>query len=225
MRERKVNARERQATWVAVVDGEMNFMPDKQVLFEVGRKMLLQATSSQPLSLLVVVIDDLPELEMVFGEKAAREAIDKATAELRRLTTKKGAVLWTSPSVCAVLLPGFTRDQAVAAVADTLGNPLCIEFDADDHEIVLVPEFRVETVGDESSVEELYESICRDIDQVLLSEQSRQKYLEHERESHVQHAQPEVTSPGAAATHPAKNILTPDYPSMPATMAVPLGGR
>lgn len=226
----------RPATGVAVVDGETNAMPDKQVMFEIGNEMLLRARrNSQPLTVLVFELSDLPELELVFGSGVAREAIDRTTAELRRLTTSKGVALWTSPTVCTVLLPRLSRDQAIAAVHDTLGKPCCIEFDADGDEIVLLPEFRVQTVDDNASIEEVYESLCREIDQVLLSEQHRQKYLERERESylhlererefHSQGAELEVINPSAAATRRTRKILQADYPPMPATIAVALGGR
>lgn len=226
----------RLATGVAVVDGGMKAMPDKQVMFEIGNEMLLGARrKSQPLSVLVFELNDLPELELVFGSSVAREAIDKTTAELRRLTASKGVALWTSPTVCTVLLPRFSRDQAIAAVHNRLGKPCCIEFDADGDEIVLVPEFRVETVGDNTSIEEVYESLCREIDQVLLSDQRRRKYLERERESyshleweresHSQHAELEIISPSAAPTPRTRKILQAVYPPMPATIALPLGGR
>lgn len=180
---------------------------------------------NHPLSVLVFALNDLPELECVFGSRVAKEAVAKMTAKLERMATRKGLVLRTGPTIFTVLLPSVSRDSALAAIHATLGQACCIEFDAGGDEIVLVPEFLVQTMCDTRSLEEVYDGLCSDIAQARLTEQRRQKYLERERESHSRPMELQVARLRAQPRpRPPKTFQTV-YAPMPANIPIPMGAR
>jgi GGDEF domain-containing protein len=151
-----------------------------------GGKMLRTARRlQQPLSVLVLQLYDLPELEVVFGSRAAKEVVAKTMAKLVHLSPRDGFAVHTGPDTFALLMPDTEDDDALGAVEAFLGKPCALEFDVDGEELVLVPEVMVGTVNGTESVQEAYERLCRDIAKARLWEQRRQKYLRRERESHT----------------------------------------
>lgn len=161
-----VKAKSQPPARVAAPDDQNGWRLHKDPMFKVGEEMLRQSRrDNQPLSVLVFGLRDLPELECVFGSRVAKKAVAKMTAKLERMATSKGLALRTDPTIFTVLLPGVGRDSARAGIHAMLGQPCCIEFDAGDDEIVLVPEFMVQTVCDTESLQEVYEGLCSDIKQ------------------------------------------------------------
>ena len=171
---------------VCVSIDQKSWIQDKDAMFEVGDELLCRGRGTQqPLSVAVFDLSDLPELHCVFGMQASRDCIAQTAVRLQRLIARNGLVVRTSATTFTVLLPGVDRDRALGVIRSAMGQPCCIELAAGDKEIVLVPEFMVRTVFDDSvRVSEIYESLCRDIAQARLKEESRRKYLERERESH-----------------------------------------
>ena len=152
-----------------------------------GETLLARARRDKlPLSIAVFDLHDLPELESVFGPRVAREVVAQVVFRLQGVATSKGLVLRTDATAFTVLMPGFERDRARLAIQTTMGSPCCIELDADDHEIVLVPEFKVHTLRpDSGSLSQVYAELRRDISAAQKLEQRRQRYLQLERESHT----------------------------------------
>ncbi len=162
-------------------------------------------------------LSDLPELESVFGPEVAREVMAQVSSRLQELATGKGLVMRTEGTVFTVLMPGFGRDRALQAIERTMGSPCCIELDADDHEIVLVPEFKVHTLRPESGpLAQVYAELRRDIAAAQQLEQRRQRYLQLERESHTRPMELRTDSEHKPAR--ARRTFAP----MDATMPVPL---
>lgn len=221
-----VKAKSQPPARVAAPDDQNGWRLHKDPMFKVGEEMLRQSRrDNQPLSVLVFELRDLPELECVFGSRVAKKAVAKMTAKLERMATSKGLALRTGPTIFTVLLPGVGRDSARAGIHAMLGQPCCIEFDAGDDEIVLVPEFMVQTVCDTESLQEVYEGLCSDIKQSPLTEQRRQKYLERQRESHSGPMELQVTRLTAPPRPRPPKPFQAVYSPMPATIPMPMDCR
>jgi len=156
-------------------------------MLKAGEKLLARARSeNQPLTMAVFDLDDLPEMESVFGAIVTREVVAQVALRLQGIAGSRGLVIRTDATVFTVLMPGFGRDRAQHAIERTMGKPCCIELDADDHEIVLVPEVKVHSFrADSPSMEQVYIELRRAISQAQHLEQRRQRYLQRERESHT----------------------------------------
>jgi hypothetical protein len=188
----------------------------KQAMLAAGGKMLARSRSdNQPLSVAVFDLDDLPELESVFGATIAREVMAQVVFRLQGMTGSKGLVIRTDATVFTVLMPGFGRDRAHQAIERTMGSPCCIELDADDHEIVLVPDFKVHTIRPDSApLAQVYADLRQDISAAQQLERRRQRYLQRERESHTRPADllAQVGPKPVAARPP---VFRPIDPTMP----------
>lgn len=164
---------------------------------------------NQPLSVAVFEFRDLPELEYVFGTSVATEAAAKITTKLKRMATSKGLVLRTAPTIFTVLLPGVDRDHARAGI-HALRQIWCVEFDAGDHDIVLVPDFMVQAVCDSESLDEVYEGLCGDLRQARLTSGPT------ELQAAEPMAPPKPRSPKSSSA---------TFSAMPATIPMPVGGQ
>lgn len=141
---------------------------------------------NQPLSIVVFDLKDLPELESVFGAQVAKEVLAQVVDRLQGLASARGLVMRTDATVFTVLMPGFGRDRAHEAIERSMGSPCCIELDADEHELVLIPDFKVHTVRPDSGpLAGVYTDLRRDINDAQKHERRRQRYLQLERESHT----------------------------------------
>jgi GGDEF domain-containing protein len=139
----------------------------------------------RPLSVAVFDCADLLEVREIYGSRVARKLMERTVRKLGSLCARQGFAARTGAAEFTVLLPGMGRDKALASIARLLGNPMRIELDAGDSEIVMVPGFMVEAVGpDVSSIMEMHEELRRDLAQVEHTEQRRRRYLQRERESH-----------------------------------------
>ena len=152
-----------------------------------GDEMLRRSRNGKfALSVAVFDLSDLPELKSVFGARIVQEVIIKITAKFQAVASGRGLVVRTDPTVFTVLLPGFGRDRALTLIRDVMGHPCCIELDGSDEEIVLMPEFRVQTVRPETnSIAQVYETLRCEIAKAHQLEQKRRRYLQRERESHT----------------------------------------
>lgn len=188
----------------------------RQAMLAAGAQMLARARrDNQSLTIAVFDLSDLPELESLFGARVAREVLAQVTSRLQGPATGKGLVMRTAGTVFTVLMPGFGRDRALQAIENSMGSPCRIELDADDHEIVLVPEFKVHTLRPDSGpLAQVYADLRRDIAAAQQLERRRQRYLQRERESHTRPM--ELRADGQARR--------PAFVPMDATMPVPLKG-
>ena len=164
-------------------------------------------------------LNDLPELESVFGAAIAREVTTQVVFKLQAMAGSRGVVIRTDATVFSVLMPGYGRDRARQANERTMGSPCCIELDADDHEIVLVPDFKVQTMRpDWSTLSEVYADLLREIAAAQHLERRRQRYLQRERESH--------TRPADLLDHPRPTPLRePAFRHVAPTMPMPMTAK
>lgn len=180
---------------------------NQQAMLNAGNKMLARSRSeNQPLSVAVFDLDDLPELESVFGAAVAREVMTQVALRLQGMAGTRGLAIRTDATVFTVLMPGLGRDRAQQAIERTMGSPCCIELDAGDHEIVLVPDFKLQTLQPDSpALAQVYAQLRHEISAAQHVERRRQRYLQRERESHTRpmDLQAPVERKPTAAPHPA----------------------
>lgn len=139
----------------------------------------------QPFTLVVLEQSDLPELSAIFSREVAQQLVSKMARTLQNISPAKGIVVRTDATVFTVLLPGFSRPMASAALKRALGDTFSIECDAGDEEVVLVPDFLIRTLdGDSPPVARVYEQMCRTIARARALEERRHLYLRQEHESH-----------------------------------------
>jgi GGDEF domain-containing protein len=207
-------------------DATENSAADKDVLCVMGEKMLRTARRlHQPLSVIVLQLYDLPELELVFGPRAAQEVVAKTMAELIHLSPRKGFAAHVHPDTFALLMPHKEADAALLAVEARLGKPCALELNVNGEELVLLPEVMVDAVAGTESVQEAYERLCRDIAKARLWEQRRQKYLRRERESHTRPVDLYRAKPQTAPKTVWDKRAPAFFPQFPATIAMPMGAR
>lgn len=176
----------RQTTW----PDEQALAANRMALMEAGDRLIAQSRrNKKPLSVIVFDQGDLPELHSIYGREIAERCSGKLAEALRAMATPLGQVFRTEASVFTVLLPGLGSDRAQAAVRQALGSTCSIEFDADDDEIVVLPDFLVQTVrSDTPAMSRLYWAMRREIEQAQLNERNRVLYLRRERESYASRA-------------------------------------
>jgi GGDEF domain-containing protein len=215
------------ATWLGLAREQQRVRPArpakprsweqyKQAMLGAGDKMLARSRSeNQPLSVAVFDLNDLPELESVFGAAITRKVVTQVALRLQGMASTKGLVIRTEATVFTVLMPGFGRDRAHQAIERTMGSPCCIELDADEHEIVLVPDFKVHTFRPDSApLAQVYADLRRDISAAQQVERRRQRYLQRERESHTRpmELQAQGERKPTLAPHPVFRQMDPTIP-------------
>ncbi|GAC1601654.1 MAG: hypothetical protein NVS3B2_04730 [Ramlibacter sp.] len=159
----------------------------RAALFAACEQMLAQARrDNHALSVVVFDLSDLPELETVFGAPIVRQVLAEVAIRLQDLATSRGLVIRSGPTLFTVLLPGIGRDRAYLAIEKTMGRPCCIELNAGDHEIVLVPDFKLHAVRAGSpGLAQIQLELRQQIAQAQKQERLRRRYLQKERESHT----------------------------------------
>jgi diguanylate cyclase (GGDEF)-like protein len=175
---------------------------------------------NRPLSVAVFDCADLLEVRTIYGSRITRKLMARITRKLIRLCADQGLAARTGPAEFTVVLPGMSREKALAAIGRVLGTPMRIELDAGDSEIVLVPSFLVECAGpDVSRVDDIYEELRRELTQIDQQEQRRQHYLQRERERHSRPMG--IGSPPRSAPAKAKKPMrAPLSPTMPAPLVM-----
>jgi len=193
--------------------------PDKERLCAAGEQMLRAAcANADPLTLAVLQLHDLPEVELVFGRAVAEQVIDSVMTELGRTAGRKGFVSRSEPDTFALLMPGLGVEATAAALAARFGQPCVIELEVDQGEILLVPDLRVHALPASKSIKQEYERLCDAMVRARGREERRREYLRKERESHTL----PMDLPLVHAPQP-KRLLC--YPPLPLTVPVPMGAR
>jgi GGDEF domain-containing protein len=126
-----------------------------------GDRLLARTRSRhQPLTVAVVELADVADVEQLFGRAVAESIMGRLAAKLRALVTSRGLAARTGQTQFSLLLPGFAADEALQALHTAFGEAGWLEHEGRD-ELVLLPDLQVDAVGPElSSVEDLYVSLC-----------------------------------------------------------------
>jgi len=162
-------------------------LSDKFALFALGDQCLRDTRrDGRSLSLAVFEFSDLKEVRGIYGSRVKRAVMAQAVARMVAAAGSRGVVARTAPTEFTLLLPGSDRHKACQAILRAMGDPVRIEIESDDHEIVLVPEFQIECAGsDIGSIEELYVELCLDLKEAGRLRQDREQYLTREREQYL----------------------------------------
>jgi hypothetical protein len=159
---------------------------DPQVLRDAAGE--LARCGCDGITVLVMQVADIVELELVFGREAAEEAIDQALGRLTRVARGRGTALRTASDTFALLMPDVEPHTLVHAVEAALGPTRCIEFELDGDEIVVVPELVARALEPGECAASAHDVLCRDLARARSTEQRRREYLRLERESHTRPA-------------------------------------
>ena len=139
----------------------------------------------RPLSVAIFDCADLLEVREIYGSRIARKLTARIVRKLDILSADHGLAARTGPAEFSVVLPGMSREKALAAIARVMGSPMRIELDAGDSEIVMVPGFLVQAAGpDTPCVSQMHDAMRSELALIGHQEQRRQRYLQRERERH-----------------------------------------
>lgn len=177
----------------------------------------------RPLSIAVFEFGDLPEVRSLYGSRISRALMAQVLSQLAAVAGSRGVVARTASAQFTLLLPGWDRTRAAQAIHRVMGAPIRVEFESGDHEIVLVPEFRVEDADEDvGSIEDLHRELARELEELRLRKMSHRQHLARERERH--------SSPMSLRVAPRKAAVREAFEyrnDIPATMPIalaPAGG-
>ncbi|MGE0331321.1 MAG: GGDEF domain-containing protein [Ramlibacter sp.] len=143
------------------------------------------AADHKPATLVVMDCADLQEVRTIYGRQTSRKVMARLVRKLNTIAGERGVVARTAPAEFALLLPGVPRDKACQAIDRALGRPGCIEYDAGDSEIVMVPHFAVTQLECEpQGLREAYASQRALVQQRMQQQAEHERYLTLERERH-----------------------------------------
>jgi diguanylate cyclase (GGDEF)-like protein len=139
----------------------------------------------RPVSVAVFDCSDLLEVRTIYGSRIAHKLLARIVRKLSALCEGRGLAARTGPAEFTVILPGMHREKTLAAIRRVLGNPMRIELDAGDSEIVLVPDFMIQTANAETvSVQELHCELRRALARSQEHEARRHHHMQRDRERH-----------------------------------------
>lgn len=170
-----------------------------------------------PYSMLLFELRDLPELECVFGARAAQAAMAAFSAQLAKVAGRNGRLVRTGPTLFAVLLPIANPEYALAAAQAVLGRPCRIELQVRGDDVVLLPDVALQTMAADTEVAPAHEALRRR----LPAEQPR-RTRERSPLRRPQAAKAVAPTPPAPQRQPVAQRAEGFYP---ATIPVPLGMR
>lgn len=200
------------------LDLEAPAIPEPDLaLLHAGGEQLLQAARAlgRTPALAVMQIDDLPELELVFGRPGVDRVVQAIMAGLTRVAAGNGLVVRTAADTFALLTPGGGAGAAIAALQARFGKPCTIEIGFGRDEILVVPDVMVHPLGPQDSVAQVYADLCR---YVAKARRHRQAILDC-----VPQRGACDSMAGSSPTDRAASAPAPRYaPPLPATIPVPL---
>lgn len=155
--------------------------------FEARGNALLESclAEGRPLSVVVFDFADLLEVRAIYGNEVARAVSARVVGKLASLAGRSGFAARTGPAEFTVVLPRLGRTKALQRIQSVLGKPTRIEFEAGDSEIVLVPDFLIETADAATfTVVELQRELRVELVRMQQREQRRHHHMRRERERH-----------------------------------------
>lgn len=143
------------------------------------------AADHKPVTLVVMDCADLQEVRTIYGRQTSRKVMARLVRKLNAIAGERGIVARTAPAEFVLLLPGVPRDKACQAIDRVLGRPGCIEYDAGDSEIVMVPHVGVTQLDCEpDGLLEAYSSQRTLVQERIQQQAEHERYLTLERERH-----------------------------------------
>jgi GGDEF domain-containing protein len=131
-----------------------------EVIVAGDRLLTRTRQKAQPLSLAIVELSDIADVERLFGQDVAEAIMGRLAAMLRALVTSRGLAARTGQTQFSLLLPGVEPQDALLALRTAFGQTGCLEHESHD-ELVLLPDVKVDVVGPEhGSVAPVYIELC-----------------------------------------------------------------
>ncbi len=191
--------------------------PDPRLLRTAGEQLLGAARArGQTPALAVMQIDDLPEIELVFGRAAVDRVVDAVLAELTRAALGKGLVVRTAADTFALLMPSGGAGATIAAIQGRFGKPCTIEVGSGRDEILAMPDVMVHPLGPRDSIAQVYDDLCRYIAKARTQGRGA-------RTAAPQRAARASAATGSRAVPGMDASPAPYCPPLPATIPMPLG--
>jgi GGDEF domain-containing protein len=130
-------------------------------VIQAGDRLLARTREkAQPLSLAIVEVSDIADVERLFGHDVAEAIMGRLAAMLRALATARGLAARTGQTQFSLLLPGVEPQDALLALRTAFGETGCLEHESND-ELMLLPDVKVDAVGPEhASVASVYIELC-----------------------------------------------------------------
>lgn len=196
-----------------------NFPPDAEALFGMGARMHRAAMMrGGSVSLLVLQVQDLPEVELIFGRDAAERVVHAVMAELTHISAQRGHVLRTSADTFALLMPDVSGEDLHGALQVRLGKACAVESDIDGQELLLVPDVMARTLSKSDSVRAAFESLCR-----MLAAERRLNVASCAHLSRERHDRT-IPMPIAPQRHAVPTPRAADAARYPATIPMDISG-
>jgi len=143
------------------------------------------AADRKPATLVVMDCADLQEVRTIYGRQTSRKVMARLVRKLNAIAGERGVVARTAPAEFTLLLPGVARERACQAIDRVLGRPGCIEYDAGDSEIVMVPNFVVAQLECEpDGLLQAYTAQRAQVHERIQLQAEHERYLTLERERH-----------------------------------------
>jgi GGDEF domain-containing protein len=190
--------------------------PDLALLHAGGEELLQAARAlGRTPALAVMQVDDLPELELVFGRRGVDRVIEAVMSGLTRAAAGHGLVVRTASDTFALVMPGGGAGAAIAALQARFGKPCTIEIGSGRDEILVVPDVMVHPLGPQASVAQVYADLCRYL-------MKARKHRQAIRDGVPQRAEC-GSAAGSSPIDRARPAPAPQYTApLPATIPVPL---
>jgi GGDEF domain-containing protein len=174
------------------------------------------------IAMAMVTLADLPEVQMLFGKRAARKVIGAAHARLRKVAGRRGFVCRSGPASFAVLVPGFSDETGSAPLRAALVRATSIEMEVAGEEIVVLASFAITELESATPMEQA----CRELSRRIVGEAQQRLQLQRRatRKRRSAAADPAATSASSVAYAPtAPATLPATVPAtLPATLPMPL---
>ena len=153
-------------------------------LFAAANVLLRARSGTAPMSMVLIDFADLAEVSKFYGDDVAAQVVARIIRRLRALAGRRGLAGRTGPAQFAVVLP---ENAACArrSVKRGLGKAACVDFDAGESEVVLVPDVAIDSVDPGAQrIQPLYHELCGEVARERGEEQRRMRRLTSERERH-----------------------------------------
>jgi GGDEF domain-containing protein len=156
----------------------------------------IAANRGRPVTMAVFGFDDLNEARRLYDQPTFRKIVARVGSLLQELASAGGLVAHTGAEEFTVMLPGFDRRQALAAIERVMGRPARVELDICREEILLVPRLELECAGgDTQCASMLHDELRREL---RASRASEQHHLDHMARHRSRHSRPmEVAGAGS----------------------------
>ena len=144
--------------------------------------------ASRHVSLIVMHIDDLPEMRSLYGPAFYEDAIRKIQGALAKVVRGRGAGARTGSTEYTLALPDMYRRETLALLHAQLGRPVRFEIDTNGAEIVLVPEYATDMIAPGETFRAAHTRLRLDLMTTLERERARLAGMTRYRESIVARA-------------------------------------